>query len=371
MNPGMNNFDYQDKMSESDFDSDSELSRFSNLQIYQKNNAEIIRKFFNVNVHYEDEEDLILDIMKDNTIDWNEISSRSRIPGIILYEFQTKIIWINVIYNTRLTKKSIIENKNHLLNEFRNNIRVFNNVNDTNFSNILQILKTIYDYDLITELYKSAYDKKYVNLVRSMLKLSMINKKDINFEYYLKNNNSEIVRVIIEETDLRPTQKDLSYAIQNNHYQMVGVIIDKTDLRPTQKDLSYAIQNNHYQMVGVIIDKTDLRITQEEFTNSINNNRYQMVGVIIDKTDLRPSRYNLKDAITNNHYQMVGVIIDKTDLILTHQDLINAINCNCHQTVETIINKTDLRPSQNDLENITWKSYDYQMHTVLRKYNCF
>jgi len=140
MNPGMNDFDYQDKMSEADFDSVSDLSRFSNLQIYQKNNAEIIRKFFNVNVHYEDEEDLILDIMKDNTIDWNEISSRSRIPGIILYEFQTKIIWINVIYNTRLTKKSIIENKNHLLNEFRNNIRVFNNVNDTNFSNILQIL---------------------------------------------------------------------------------------------------------------------------------------------------------------------------------------------------------------------------------------
>src|SRR6476661_9950791 len=140
MNPGMNNFDYQDKMSESDFDSDSELSRFSNLQIYQKNNAEIIRKFFNVNVHYEDEEDLILDIMKDNTIDWNEISSRSRIPGIILYEFQTKIIWINVIHNTRLTVKSIIQNKTVLLDEFKNNIRVFDNVDDTNFSNILYII---------------------------------------------------------------------------------------------------------------------------------------------------------------------------------------------------------------------------------------
>src|SRR6476620_3303763 len=174
MNTGMNDFDYQDKMSEVDFDIASDLSRLSHLQIYKKNNAEAIRKFFDIKIHYEDEEELILDIMRDNTIDWNEISSKSRIPNIILYEFGIKIIWINVIYNTRLTKKAILKNKISLLNEFRNNNRV------------------------------------------------------INIIYYLENNNYEIVDTIIKETDFRPTQDDLTNAINND--QIIMYIINNPDL---------------------------------------------------------------------------------------------------------------------------------------------
>jgi len=368
MNPGMNNFDYQDKMSEADFDSASELSRFSNLQIYQKNNIETIRRFFDIKMHYEDEEDLILDIMEDDTIDWNDISSRSRIPRFILDEFSIKIIWINVIYNTELTVRSIIENKIDLLNEFRNNSRVFNNINNDNYGNVLQILKTLNDYNLFIELYKLACKKKYEILLQSMLKLSMISKKDINFSYYLENNNSEIVDAIIKETNIRPTQEDLTNAIKNNHYQTVNVIIDKTDLRPMQYDLTNAICNNHYQMVGVIIDKTDL-LTQETLSYVIFNNNYQMAEFIIDKTNLRPKQDDLTNAIKRNYYYTIGVIIDKTDLKPTQHDFINAINNNYAQAVSIIIDKTDFRPTQEDLINAVNKFRYEMVETIFIKTN--
>src|SRR6476661_2562724 len=345
MNPGMNNFDYQDKMSEADFDSASELSRFSNLQIYQKNNIETIRRFFDIKMHYEDEEDLILDIMEDDTIDWNDISSRSRIPRFILDEFSIKIIWINVIYNTELTVRSIIENKIDLLNEFRNNSRVFNNINNDNYGNVLQILKTLNDYNLFIELYKLACKKKYEILLQSMLKLSMISKKDINFSYYLENNNSEIVDAIIKETNIRPTQEDLTNAIKNNHYQMFGVIIDKIDLL-TQETLSYVIFNNNYQMAEFIIDKTNLRPKQDDLTNAIKRNYYYTIGVIIDKTDLKPTQHDFINAINNNYAQAVSIIIDKTDFRPTQEDLINAVNKFRYEMVETIFIKTNLRVSK-------------------------
>jgi len=163
--------------------------------------------------------------MEDDTIDWNDISSRSRIPGIILYEFQTKIIWINVIHNTRLTVKSIIQNKTVLLDEFKNNIRVFDNVDDTNFSNILYILKILHDYNINLKLYILACDKKYVNLVRAMLKLYMITGININLDRYILDNNHQIVNIIMEETDLRPTIKNtIRFAYDQNQQQMINVL---------------------------------------------------------------------------------------------------------------------------------------------------
>jgi|SRR6476661_156865 len=299
MNTGMNDFDYQDKMSEVDFDIASDLSRLSHLQIYKKNNAEAIRKFFDIKIHYEDEEELILDIMRDNTIDWNEISSKSRIPNIILYEFGIKIIWINVIYNTRLTKKAILKNKISLLNEFRNNNRVIDNINDENFTNLLHILKTLYDYELYITLYKLACEKKYVNLLQSIFKLSMISKKDINFIYYLENNNYEIVDTIIKETDFRPTQDDLTNAINND--QIIMYIINNPDLRPTQQDLSDAIKNNNSKLVEIIIDKTNLRPTQEELSTVIQKNCRQTAEIILNKTNLRPTQQEIVN-IKNNSY---------------------------------------------------------------------
>src|SRR6476469_425260 len=92
-----------DKAAMSNINSLTPTNLIEPRQTVQKTNTEIICRFFNIKKEYDYEEDLILDILDNTSIDWSKLSEKKRIPSIILNEFRCKFDWLKIIYNTTLT----------------------------------------------------------------------------------------------------------------------------------------------------------------------------------------------------------------------------------------------------------------------------
>lgn len=340
---------------------------FRQKKTHKKTNLEILHEFFNIEQRtYEDEDDLIIDIRQDRSINWKELSKKKRIPEFILDEFENKFNWENIFFYTGMVRRVIKKFKPKLLDVTNSDTFYSNFTNES--ENAIDMLVEIADKTILGKVFDYCCQNKLGNLVRYYYENDIIDVRK-KFTKAINDNNYQLVKVILKNTDLKPTHEQLNNAFRNNNFQLVELILNNSDLKLTQDHLNGAIKDNNFQLVEIILKNTDLKPTQDHLNNAFRNNNYQLVEFIFKNTDLKPTQNHLNDVIKDNNFQLVDLILKHSNLKPTQDHLNTAIHNNYYRVVEIILKNIDLKPTQDHLNTAINKNYYQLVEIILENSN--